>query len=433
MNFENVRKIPYNTEAEKAVIGGIFLKQNVVEEITAILSPEDFFNAELKKIYSSVLHLHNNNKPIDPIIILEEDKSIKEDTFYDVIEAIPTAANITEYAYIVKNKSKLRNLQNTATKIIEMTSDNITTPDEIIDKAETLVFDISKNNKTKDVLPIKEIVGKEYNRLKEIYKNNGLYTGITSGYPSLDKMISGFNSSDLIIIAARPSMGKTAFALNAAFNAAKDGKSVLIFSLEMSSSQILQRLLAIKSGIGIQKIRNGFLNDEDWKKIGDATTFLKTFNINIADIPNITVMEMRAAARRMKAAGKLDMIVVDYLQLIKGSNNKIENRQQEISEISRSLKGIARELDVPVIALSQLSRAVEQRADRRPMLSDLRDSGAIEQDADIVAFLYRDGYYSENKNSKKEDTEIIVGKQRNGPVGTVKLKFLSELAKFVEA
>lgn len=433
MNFENVRKIPYNTEAEKAVIGGIFLKQNVVEEITSILSPEDFFNAELKKIYSSVLHLHNNNKPIDPIIILEEDKSIKEDTFYDVIEAIPTAANITEYAYIVKNKSKLRNLQNTATKIIEMTSDNITTPDEIIDKAEALVFDISKNNKTKDVLPIKEIVGEEYNRLKEIYKNNGLYTGITSGYPSLDKMISGFNSSDLIIIAARPSMGKTAFVLNAAFNAAKDGKSVLIFSLEMSSSQILLRLLAIKSGIGIQKIRNGFLNDEDWKKIGDATTFLKTFNINIADIPNITVMEIRAAARRMKAAGKLDMIVVDYLQLIKGSNNKIENRQQEISEISRSLKGIARELDVPVIALSQLSRAVEQRADRRPMLSDLRDSGAIEQDADIVAFLYRDGYYSENKNSKKEDTEIIVGKQRNGPVGTVKLKFLSELAKFVEA
>lgn len=432
MNFENVRKIPYNAEAEKAVIGGIFLKQNVVEEITSILSPEDFFNAELKKIYSSVLQLHNNNKPIDPIIVLEEDKSIKEDTFYDVIESIPTAANITEYARIVKNKSKLRGLQNTATKIIEMTSDDMIVPDEIIDKAEALVFDISKKNKTKDILSIKELLGEEYQRLEEIYKNTDLYSGITSGYPSLDKMISGFNPSDLIIIAARPSMGKTAFALNTAFNAAKAGKSILIFSLEMSSSQILQRLLSIKSGIGIQKIRNGFLKDDDWKKLGNASNFLGNFHINIADIPNITVLEMRAAARRIKAAGKLDMIIIDYLQLIKGSNLRIENRQQEISEISRSLKGLARELDVPVIALSQLSRAVEQRADRRPMLSDLRDSGAIEQDADIVAFLYRDGYYNEKNDITKGDTEIIIGKQRNGPVGTVKLKFISELAKFAE-
>lgn len=432
MNCENVRKIPYNAEAEKAVIGGIFLKQNVVEEITSILSPEDFFNAELKKIYSSVLQLHNNNKPIDPIIVLEGDKSIKEDTFYDVIESIPTAANITEYAHIVKNKSKLRGLQNTATKIIEMTSNDMIIPDEIIDKAEALVFDISKKNKTKDVLSIKELLGEEYQRLEEIYRNADLYSGITSGYPSLDKMISGFNPSDLIIIAARPSMGKTAFALNTAFNAANAGKSILIFSLEMSSSQILQRLLSIKSGIGIQKIKNGFLKDDDWKKLGNASNFLGNFHINIADIPNITVMEMRAAARRMKAAGKLDMIIVDYLQLIKGSNLRIENRQQEISEISRSLKGLARELDVPVIALSQLSRAAEQRADRRPILSDLRDSGAIEQDADIVAFLYRDGYYNEKNDTTNGDTEIIIGKQRNGPVGTVKLKFIPELAKFIE-
>lgn len=275
-------------------------------------------------------------------------------------------------------------------------------------------------------------MGEEYQRLEEIYRNADLYSGITSGYPSLDKMISGFNPSDLIIIAARPSMGKTAFALNTAFNAANAGKSILIFSLEMSSSQILQRLLSIKSGIGIQKIKNGFLKDDDWKKLGNASNFLGNFHINIADIPNITVIEMRATARRMKAAGKLDMIIVDYLQLIKGSNLRIENRQQEISEISRSLKGLARELDVPVIALSQLSRAVEQRADRRPMLSDLRDSGAIEQDADIVAFLYRDGYYNEKNDITNGDTEIIIGKQRNGPVGTVKLKFIPELAKFIE-
>lgn len=313
-----------------------------------------------------------------------------------------------------------------------MTSDDMIVPDEIIDKAEALVFDISKKNKTKDVLSIKELLWEEYQRLEEIYRNADLYSGITSGYPSLDKMISGFNPSDLIIIAARPSMGKTAFALNTAFNAASAGKSILIFSLEMSSSQILQRLLSIKSGIGIQKIKNGFLKDDDWKKLGNASNFLGNFHINIADIPNITVIEMRATARRMKAAGKLDMIIVDYLQLIKGSNLRIENRQQEISEISRSLKGLARELDVPVIALSQLSRAVEQRADRRPMLSDLRDSGAIEQDADIVAFLYRDGYYNEKNDITNGDTEIIIGKQRNGPVGTVKLKFIPELAKFIE-
>lgn len=432
MNFENIRKIPYNPEAEKAVIGGMFLKQDVVEDVTAILSPEDFFNAELKKIYSSVLQLHSNDKPIDPIIVLEEDKTIKEETFYEVIESIPTAANITEYAEIVKNKSKLRNLQKTATRIIEMTSDDMTLPNEIIDKAEALIFDISKKNKTKDVLPIREILGEEYLKLKEAHNTKGGYTGISSGYPSLDKMTSGFNPADLIIIAARPSMGKTAFALNTALNAAKEGKSILIFSLEMSKSQILQRLLAIESGIGIQKFRNGFMKDEDWKKLGEIVTTLGNFQINIADIPDITVMEIRAAARRMKAGGKLDMIVIDYLQLIKGSNPKSENRQQEISEISRSLKGLARELNIPVIALSQLSRATEQRADRRPMLSDLRDSGAIEQDADVVAFLYREGYYNEKKDIADEATEIIIGKQRNGPVGTVKLTFISELAKFID-
>lgn len=242
-------------------------------------------------------------------------------------------------------------------------------------------------------------------------------------------MTNGFNPSDLVILAARPAMGKTAFVLNLALNAAKINKSVLIFSLEMSSSQLLQRFIAIEAGIGLQKIRTGFLNENDWGRMGLASETLMKTQLNIADLPNATVLEIRAVARRMKAAGKLDIIIIDYLQLIKNSNGKSENRQQEISDISRSLKGIARELDVPIIALSQLSRAPEQRADRRPVLSDLRESGAIEQDADMVAFLYRDDYYNEESEAKGI-TEIIIGKQRNGPVGTVKLRFFHELTKF---
>ena len=243
-------------------------------------------------------------------------------------------------------------------------------------------------------------------------------------------MTSGFHPSDLIILAARPAMGKTAFALNLALNAAmKSKKGVLLFSLEMSSSQLLQRLLSIEAGIGLQKIRNGFLDPDDWGKLGLASMKLSNSEINIADLPNVNVLEIRAIARRLKAAGKLDMIIIDYLQLIKGNSTRGDNRQQEISEISRALKGIARELDIPIIALSQLSRATEQRADRRPMLSDLRESGAIEQDADMVMFLYRDDYYNEDSEDKGL-TEVIIGKQRNGPVGTIKLRFFHEYTKF---
>ena len=243
-------------------------------------------------------------------------------------------------------------------------------------------------------------------------------------------MTSGFHESDLVILAARPAMGKTAFALNIALNVAmKSNTAVFLFSLEMSSSQLLQRLLAIDAGIALQKIRNGFLDPDDWGKLGLSSMRLSNSEINIADLPNVNVLEIRAIARRLKAAGKLDMIIIDYLQLIRGSSSKGDNRQQEISEISRALKGIARELDIPVIALSQLSRAPEMRSDRRPMLSDLRESGAIEQDADMVIFLYRDDYYNE-ESEDKGITEVIIGKQRNGPVGTVKLKYFHEYTRF---
>lgn len=427
-DFE-IKKIPYNTEAEKAVIGGIFLKQNALTDIVEFLSPDDFYNKDLKIIYTAILELYNENKAIDPILILEKNKNIKNDTFYEVIESVQTAANVIEYAHIVKDKAKLRNLQDSATKIVEMTSDEEETTEDIIDRSEALIFKIAENNNTRNVISIKDMMNSEFTRLQNVYDNKGTTIGISSGFTDFDQMTNGFNPSDLVILAARPAMGKTAFALNLALNAAKTNKSILIFSLEMSSSQLLQRFIAIEAGIGLQKIRTGFLSENDWGRMGLANETLMKTQLNIADLPNATVMEIRTVARRMKAAGKLDMILIDYLQLIKGNSGKNENRQQEISDISRSLKGIARELDVPIIALSQLSRATEQRADRRPMLSDLRESGAIEQDADMVAFLYRDDYYNEESEAKGI-TEIIIGKQRNGPVGTVKLRFFHELTKF---
>lgn len=427
-NFE-IKKIPYNTEAEKAVIGGIFLKQNALTDIVEFLSPDDFYNKDLKIIYTAILELYNENKAIDPILILEKNKNIKNDTFYEVIESVQTAANILEYARIIKDKAKLRNLQDSATKIVEMTSDEEETTEDIIDRSEALIFKIAENNNTRNVISIKDMMNSEFQRLQNVYDNKGVTTGISSGFTDFDQMTNGFNPSDLVILAARPAMGKTAFALNLALNAAKSNKSILIFSLEMSSSQLFQRFIAMEAGIGLQKIRTGFLSENDWGRMGLASETLMKTQLNIADLPNATVMEIRTVARRMKAAGKLDMILIDYLQLIKGNSGKNENRQQEISDISRSLKGIARELDVPIIALSQLSRATEQRADRRPMLSDLRESGAIEQDADMVAFLYRDDYYNEESEAKGI-TEIIIGKQRNGPVGTVKLRFFHELTKF---
>ncbi|MEJ6466757.1 replicative DNA helicase [Fusobacterium ulcerans] len=427
-DFE-IKKIPYNTEAEKAVIGGIFLKQNALTDIAEFLSPDDFYNKDLKIIYTAILELYNENKAIDPILILEKNKNIKNDTFYEVIESVQTAANVIEYAHIVKDKAKLRNLQDSATKIVEMTSDEEETTEDIIDRSEALIFKIAENNNTRNIISIKDMMNSEFTRLQNIYDNKGTTIGISSGFTDFDQMTNGFNPSDLVILAARPAMGKTAFALNLALNAAKTNKSILIFSLEMSSSQLLQRFIAIEAGIGLQKIRTGFLSENDWGRMGLASETLMKTQLNIADLPNATVMEIRTVARRMKAAGKLDMILIDYLQLIKGNSGKNENRQQEISDISRSLKGIARELDVPIIALSQLSRATEQRADRRPMLSDLRESGAIEQDADMVAFLYRDDYYNEESEAKGI-TEIIIGKQRNGPVGTIKLRFFHELTKF---
>lgn len=437
LDVENLKKVPSSIEAEKSVLGGIFLKPDIFGDIVEILHPNDFYKNGHKLIYEAMRDIYNSGIGIDPIVVVNKlkknekfDELVGEQLLFDIISDVPTAANILEYAKIVKEKSTLRRLGEVGTKIVELAYEGYEEVDTILDKAEGMIFKISENVDSKDLVSLKDVIAQEFVRLEKVYQNKGVATGISSGFSDFDQMTSGFHPSDLIILAARPAMGKTAFALNLALNAAmKSKKGVLLFSLEMSSSQLLQRLLSIEAGIGLQKIRNGFLDSDDWGKLGLASMKLSNSEINIADLPNVNVLEIRAIARRLKAAGKLDMIIIDYLQLIKGNSTRGDNRQQEISEISRALKGIARELDIPIIALSQLSRATEQRADRRPMLSDLRESGAIEQDADMVMFLYRDDYYNEESEDKGL-TEVIIGKQRNGPVGTIKLRFFHEYTRF---
>ncbi|AVQ19155.1 MAG: replicative DNA helicase [Fusobacterium mortiferum] len=437
LDIENLKKVPSSIEAEKSVLGGIFLKPDIFGDVVEILHPNDFYKNGHKLIYEAMRDIYNSGTGIDPIVVVNKlkknekfDELVGEQLLFDIISDVPTAANIIEYAKIVKEKATLRRLGEVGTKIVELAYEGYEEVDNILDKAEGMIFKISENVDSKDLVSLKDVIAQEFVRLEKVYQNKGVATGISSGFSDFDQMTSGFHPSDLIILAARPAMGKTAFALNLALNAAmKSKKGVLLFSLEMSSSQLLQRLLSIEAGIGLQKIRNGFLDPDDWGKLGLASMKLSNSEINIADLPNVNVLEIRAIARRLKAAGKLDMIIIDYLQLIKGNSTRGDNRQQEISEISRALKGIARELDIPIIALSQLSRATEQRADRRPMLSDLRESGAIEQDADMVMFLYRDDYYNEDSEDKGL-TEVIIGKQRNGPVGTIKLRFFHEYTRF---
>lgn len=436
-DIEKLRKIPSSLEAERSVLGGIFLKPDIFSEVIEIITASDFYKMAHKLIFEVMQEIYGSGESIDPIIVMDRlkrkdkfDDIGGEAIFYEIIEEVPTAANILTYARIIKEKATLRKLGDIGTKIVEMTYEGYEDVDTILDRAEGMIFKVAESKESKDIVSLKEVVTNEFERLEQLLQNKGVTTGISSGFKHFDEMTSGFHPSDLVILAARPSMGKTAFALNLALNAAmKAEKGVLVFSLEMSSSQLLQRLLAIEAGIGLQKIRNGFLSEDDWGKLGIASGKLANAEINIADVPNVNVLEIRSIARRLKAAGKLDMILIDYLQLIKGTSGKSDNRQQEISDISRSLKGIARELDIPIIALSQLSRAPEQRADRRPMLSDLRESGAIEQDADMVVFLYRDDYYND-ESEQKGITEVIIGKQRNGPVGTVNLKFFHEITKF---
>lgn len=437
--LEEINKIPHSLEAEQAILGGVFVEPDLFEEILEIVSPDDFFKGIYAQIFRSMLQIYRQSNEIDVVLI--KDKLLKENQLSEevieeelrnILENSYSAVNLKEYARLVKEKAILRRLGEAGRKITEIAYRDDRDAEDILDEAESLVLKVDQQKKGKEIISLREAAKIEFERLERIEANQGETVGVTTGFSQLDKDTGGLNPSDLIIIAARPAMGKTAFALNLVLNAAKKGgKSVLVFSLEMSTQQLYQRFMSIEAGVPLSKIRNGHLDMKDWSRLGAATDIIGNYDITIADIPNVNVLEIRAIARKIKSKQDLDMIIIDYLQLIRGGGGKSENRQQEISEISRSLKSLARELDIPVVALSQLSRSPESRPDKRPMLSDLRESGAIEQDADVVTFLYRDDYY----NPESPDagiTELIIGKQRNGPTTTVKLRFFHELTKFAD-
>ncbi|WNS75487.1 replicative DNA helicase [Bacillus sp. DTU_2020_1000418_1_SI_GHA_SEK_038] len=429
---------PQNIEAEQAVLGAIFLEPSSLTLASEILIPEDFYRAAHQKIFNVMLKLSDQGKAVDLITVTEELAAAKliEDTggvsyLSELAGSVPTAANMEYYAKIVEEKSLLRRLIRTATGIAQ---DGYTRENEVevlLGEAEKNILEVAQRKNAGAFHNIKDVLVRTYDNIEVMHNRKGDITGIATGFAELDKMTAGFQRNDLIIVGARPSVGKTAFALNIAQNVAtKTNENVAIFSLEMGAEQLVMRMLCAEGNIDAQRLRTGSLTDEDWGKLTMAMGSLSNAGIFIDDTPGVKITEIRSKCRRLKQEHGLGMILIDYLQLILGSGRSGENRQQEVSEISRSLKALARELQVPVIALSQLSRGVEQRQDKRPMMSDIRESGSIEQDADIVAFLYRDDYYdkeSENKNI----IEIIIAKQRNGPTGTVSLAFVKEYNKFV--
>lgn len=429
---------PHNQEAEQSVIGAIFLEPQALITAGEILLAEDFYRVAHQKIFQTMLHLSDKGKAIDVVTVTEELSAKKEledvggiSYISEIANAVPTAANIAYYAKIVEEKSILRRLIRVATTIVE---DGFTREDEVealLAEAERKMMEVASRKNAGDFEHIKDVLVETYDNIEKLHTRKGDVTGIPTGFRDLDRITAGFQRNDLIIVAARPSVGKTAFALNVAQNVAtKTDENVAIFSLEMGAEQLVMRMLCAEGNIDAQVLRTGALTTEDWRKLTMAMGSLSNAGIYIDDTPGIRVNEIRAKCRRLKQESGLGMILIDYLQLIQGSGGSQANRQQEVSEISRSLKGLARELQVPVIALSQLSRGVEQRQDKRPIMSDLRESGSIEQDADIVSFLYREDYYdkeTENQNM----IEIIIAKQRNGPTGTVTLAFVKEFNKFV--
>lgn len=432
------RVMPHNEEAEQSVIGAIFLEPQALVTASEVLVPEDFYNVAHKLIFETMLTLNDQRTAIDTVTVAEElsNKNMLDDVggimyITEIASAVPTAANVAFYASIVAEKSVLRRLIRTATKIVE---DGYTREDEVTEllgEAEKQIMEVASRKNSSDFKHIKGVLVETYDHVEQLQNRQGDITGIPTGFRDLDKLTAGFQRGDLIIVAARPSVGKTAFALNVAQAVGtKTDENVAIFSLEMGAEQLVMRMLCAEGNIDAQVLRTGALTTEDWGKLTLAMGALSRAGIYIDDAAGIRINDIRAKCRRLKQEHGLGMILIDYLQLIQGPGKAGQNRQQEVSDISRSLKGLARELEVPVIALSQLSRGVEQRQDKRPMMSDLRESGSIEQDADIVAFLYREDYY--DKETEDANTiEIIVAKQRNGPTDTVKLAFKKEYNKFV--
>ncbi len=428
---------PQNLDAEQSVLGAMLIDKEAVVKAVELLKPQDFYRDANGHIFEAIINLFERGEAVDLITLTEE---LRQGGMLDQVggisyvaalaNSVPTAANVEHYARIVEEKSLLRKLISVSTRIAQLGYEGEEEIESLIDRAEQMIFELAQRKSHSSFVPLKSVLMQTFERIEFLHQSKGGITGVPSGFPDLDRLTSGFQNSDLIIVAARPSMGKTALCLNIAQNASVRKKlPVAVFSLEMSREQLVTRMLCGEAMVDQQKVRTGQLTDEDWQRLTKAAGPLSQAPLFIDDSAGISVTEMRAKCRRLKSEHGVALVVIDYLQLIQGGR-RIENRQQEISEISRSLKALARELQVPVIALSQLSRAVEQRTDKKPMMSDLRESGSLEQDADLVMFIYRDEYYNP-ETDRRSRADIIIAKQRNGPVGTVELGFFKEFTKFV--
>jgi len=436
---DNLRKVPpQNLEAESSVLGGILLENEAVNQVLELLRPEDFYRESHRKVFRAIVELSDRSEPVDLITLSDFLKNRGEleavgGTAYlaSLADFVPTAANITHYARIVREKSILRSLISTATEIATRGYEEQGNVEEFLDSAEKVIFDISEKKIKASFVAVGDMIKDTLKTVEKLYERKEMVTGVPTGYDDLDKLTAGLQPAELIIVAGRPGMGKTAFALNIAANAAFTGAGVAVFSLEMAKEQLVLRMLCSEARVDSSKVRSGYLGERDFPQLAKAAGRLHEAPIYIDDTPAISVLELRAKARRLvrDRSKKIGLIIVDYLQLMRGMGTA-SNREQEISEISRSLKALAKELSVPVIALSQLNRRVEDRSDRRPMMSDLRESGAIEQDSDVIIFIYRDEVYNKSDESKKGLAEIIVAKQRNGPIDTVTLTFLNEYTRF---
>ena len=431
------RVMPHSVEAEQSVVGAMLMDKDAITTASEIISGQDFYQTSYGVVFDSMVELFNEGKPVDLVTLQErlKEKDVPPEIsslefVRDLVNAVPTSANVKYYAEIVADKAMMRKLIKLTESIANTCYVGKESLPVIMEQTEKSVFELLQHRNTGDYVPIKDVVLNALERIEKASKNKGTVTGIPTGFIDLDYKLSGLQPSDLVLVAARPSMGKTAFVLNIAqYVAFKKNKGVAIFSLEMSKEQLVNRLLAMESHVDSQNLRTGNLKDEDWTKLVEGADIIGRSNLIIDDTPGISIAELRSKCRKYKLEHNLGIVMIDYLQLMSGSG-KTDSRQQEISDISRSLKALARELSVPVIALSQLSRAVEQRPDHRPMLSDLRESGAIEQDADVVMFIYRDDYYHKD-TEKKDIAEIIIAKQRNGPIGTVELVWLPRYTQFV--
>lgn len=435
LTFQSLNKTPNSIEAEIAVIGGLILDNEAWEQIADILQVNDFYNQEHRKIFSCIVNLVNDNVPFDVVTINEKANTDNDKSFStylsEIINQTPSAANIKAYANIVREQSILRQLISVSNNLIEKSRDGGIDSKALLDEAEQKIFNISEESlkANNGFQNINDLVKESLEQIEERAEKGESVTGVATGFSEFDNKTTGLQGGDLIIVAGRPSMGKTSFAMNLSeYASLKNDAVTAIFSMEMSGTQLSTRLISSMGRINQQKIRTGKLTDEDWPRLTNAVALLSKANIFIDDTPALTPTDIRARARRLKREKGLDLIVIDYMQLMQLSNNS-ENRATELSEISRSLKALARELDVPVVALSQLNRSLENRTDKRPIMSDLRESGAIEQDADLIAFIYRDEVYNED-SADKGKAEIIIAKQRNGPIFKTTLTFLGECTRF---